>query len=138
MAGPRHTPRTGLRWFAVVTWMTVIFSLSSISGSSLPSGPASLAHFVEYSVLGALLAWALLPVYPPRAAVPLAVLLGSAYGVTDELHQLLTPGRSADVADWGVDTMGAVFGALTVAFAISRYRKRRSQVPTQPDSGAGT
>jgi VanZ family protein len=127
MRDTRPTSRLASRWIPVLVWMTVIFAVSSIRGSSLPGGPPGLAHFVEYAVLGALLVWALLRSVPQRSVVALAVLLASGYGITDELHQLLVPQRTADVADWGVDTIGALVGALVLSIALSRLRRRSGE-----------
>ena len=38
----------------------------------------------------------------------IAVLFVSLFGITDELHQGSTPGRSVEVADWVADTLGAI------------------------------
>lgn len=39
-----------------------------------------------------------------------AVAGAGLYGITDELHQVYVPGRTADVADWLVDMAGALVG----------------------------
>lgn len=113
-----------LWWSAVVIWATVIFAGSSISGTGVPSGIAPYAHFIEYAILGALLYLALrastqisLPV-----AIVVAALLASLYGITDEVHQMLVPGRTPDVLDWVTDTAGALVGAAVAAGVFSRRR----------------
>jgi VanZ family protein len=100
----------GPRWLAALLWALLIFGLSSIPslGTGLGAWDEVLrtgAHFAEYAVLGGLLAWWL-----RRPAV--AVAAGSAYAVTDELHQALVPGRAASVVDWAVDTLGVLAGVL--------------------------
>jgi VanZ family protein len=61
-------------------------------------------------------------VYPLRRALGrrrggtlLAIVLGVAYGVLDEVHQSFTPGR--DTSGWDVlaDSVGAIVGALLAA-----------------------
>lgn len=84
-----------------------------------------LAHFAEYALLGILVFMAL-DRRALRRAVYLAVLTASAYAVTDELHQLFVPGRVADPADWGVDTLGALTGVLLLAYASRRLSGRRT------------
>jgi VanZ family protein len=100
-------------WAPVVLWAGLIFTLSSIP--SLDSGLGSLdvvlrkvAHLAEYAILGALLVRAL-------RREPLAVLLGSAYAATDEVHQAFVSGRQGSPVDWAIDTAGVVLGVLLFA-----------------------
>ena len=104
-------------WLPVVLWAGVIFALSAIP--SLGTGLGSwdlvlrkLAHLGEYAVLGALLQRAV-------GREPLAILLGSAYAVTDEFHQTFVTGRQGAPLDWLIDTAGAAIG---VAIAVRIWR----------------
>lgn len=99
-------------WIAVASWASVIFWFSSLPGSQVPGRFGSLGHFGEYAILGALL---LLALGAPDRLLP-AVALASAYGVTDEIHQLFVPGRCADPVDWLIDTLGALVGAAVLAW----------------------
>lgn len=54
-----------------------------------------------------------------------AVAAASLYGVTDEIHQLFVPGRFCDPADWLVDTLGALTGALICCKHADRQFDRR-------------
>ena len=49
------------------------------------------------------------------AAAMLAFAATSAYGASDEWHQLFTPGRQASVDDWITDTLGGAIGIATLA-----------------------
>lgn len=80
-------------------------------------------HFCEYALFGLLLANALRCHMPLGRACLVAVACASAYGITDEFHQLFVPGRTADPADWATDTCGAALGSL-VFFAIMRTHRR--------------
>ena len=114
-----------LWWIAVVAWMAVIFRLSAIPGSQVPGRFGSLGHFLGYAVLGVLVFLALKPGRSPMAVFALTVLFCSLYGITDEFHQSFVPSRSPDIADWGVDTIGAAFGAaaaLLIARGVARRR----------------
>ena len=100
-------------WAPVVAWAGLIFVLSSIPGLTTGLGMwdlvlRKLAHLVEYAVLGALLFRAL-------GREPVAVALGSAYAVTDELHQAFVPGREASPVDWLIDAVGVVAGVVLLA-----------------------
>jgi VanZ family protein len=98
-----------------IGWAAAIFVASSLSAERLPStGVPSgdkVLHVAEYAVLGLLL---LLPVrdlgWRGRG---LALALGSAYAVLDELHQSFVPNRFADAGDVVMDVAG-----LLVAVAV--------------------
>lgn len=103
----------------MLLWAAVIFAFSSIP--SLSSGLGTwdlvlrkLAHLTEYAILGGLL-------YRWLASVPLAVLVGSAYAATDEIHQTFVTGRAGRPLDWVIDTAGVLIGiGLLIA-----WRRRR-------------
>ena len=95
-------------WAPVVLWAGVIFALSSIPELGTGLGVwdtvlRKLAHTVEYAVFGGLLLRAV------RSA-PTALLLASAYAVTDEVHQTFVRGRHGSPVDWLIDTAGAALG----------------------------
>jgi len=112
-------------WAASVLWMGAIFGFSSLPGSSVPGGIGGYAHFGAYALLGALLFVAFAHETEPGRAVAYAVLTASLYGVTDEFHQAFVPGRVPDAADWGMDTLGALAGALTALYALRALARHR-------------
>ena len=138
-----------LSWAAVAIMAGVIFWMSANSGESvnhglgvvsaikgaLASGAFALfghdvdvspvGHFAEYLIFGALLFNALrLHLGTGRVlTLVLAVAIASVYGMTDEWHQYFVPDRSCDPADWAVDTVAALCGALLARFALKRLRK---------------
>lgn len=144
------TQRTKLiaAWGAVALWAAFIFFMSAHMGSDFDgTGPLAsvkrwlvalaapvfgpetdivnvAAHFCEYVVLGALLFGALRLTRPesrPALLVAAAIALASAYGASDEFHQLFVPGRMCDPADWLTDTLGGALGATLAA--VSQRRK---------------
>lgn len=119
---------TLLRWTPPVVWMAVIFTASSLTGTELSgvSAYSFFGHLGEYAILGALLFIAARPRWPgKKTPAVFAVLVASAYGVTDELHQFLTPGRTPDPRDWATDTLGALVGVLLVLAVEALLRRRR-------------
>ena len=50
-------------------------------------------------------------------------LIGTAYAVTDEIHQYFVPGRSCEVRDVVIDSCGVLVGALIVAKLARRAPK---------------
>jgi hypothetical protein len=117
--------RLGL-WLPPLLLMAVIFLLSA--QSSLDSGLGlldligrKLVHFAVYALLCFLWWRALASVTSPGRAALAALLLSSAYAVSDEYHQGLVGGRSGNALDWAIDTVGAALVALRVG-AGSRRR----------------
>jgi VanZ family protein len=103
-------------WAPVVLWAALIFALSSITDLGTGLGDwdvvlRKLAHIAEYAVLGVL-------VLRAARSVSVAVLLGSAYAVTDEFHQTFVSGRHGSPVDWLIDTAGVVLG-VAVASRLS-------------------
>jgi VanZ family protein len=97
-------------WLPVLGWAALIFALSSVPdlGTALGGWDTvlrKLAHMAEYAVLGALLQRA-----TGRAGIALA--LGVAYAVSDEIHQTFVPGRAGAPLDVAIDTAGVLLGVL--------------------------
>lgn len=129
---PAARARRPWAWIAVVSYLALIFYLSSLS-DPLPAVTTRFwdkgLHFVEYGTLGALLLTALRGsgVGPGRAAL-LAIAGASLYGATDELHQWFVPNRSCDVLDWVADTLGGALGAGLAAAARWVLRSRQLDI----------
>jgi VanZ family protein len=105
-------------WLPVAAWAALIFALSSVPDLGTGLGGwdlvlRKLAHAGEYAVLGALLARA---TERPRLAFVLAVL----YAVTDELHQLVVPGRHGAPFDVAIDAIGVLIGITVWRLAPRR------------------
>lgn len=66
-----------------------------------------LAHFLFFGIQGALLYLAFL--YQPLIIGHWPLILTSLYGALIEFYQLSVPGRSADLLDWILDTLGVIF-----------------------------
>lgn len=119
-----------LAWLPAVLYMALIWALSSMSLPDLPLDRVPLrdkgVHFVEYGLLGMLVAHATLRTWPHHAAsrtLPLAVLITLSWAVLDEIHQAFVPGRSAEALDLVADTAGALAGA-GFRFAVRIVRRR--------------
>ncbi len=105
-------------WFPTIGYCLVIFILSSISKSAyIPTsfGFDKAVHFVEYGILGFLLARSILGFQSSLSSkllISLAVVLAIAYGISDEVHQTFVPGRNASPWDVLADGLGGLTGAL--------------------------
>jgi VanZ family protein len=110
--------------------MALIFILSS---GSLPSfripipHADKLAHMLVYGVLGYLLgraaAWGW--GWPLGRSAYFAIIVSSIYGMSDEWHQSLVPGRSVEFTDWAADTVGAALGQIPVWIRTLRLSRGR-------------
>ena len=96
------------------------------------------AHFSEFALLGATLLnylrlWRrdkrLVPVLLPAWAI------ATLYALTDELHQRFVSGRGPSLVDVGIDSAGALTGALLAIPALllffrlrKRFRRRRRRL----------
>ena len=141
-------PRKMVWWLTTLAWAVEIFYLStptfrgSLSHTLLTqmlerlhlsiapdtvdvfdSILRKLAHLTEYSIFGLLLYGCFSGskrfVWRPRVAF-WCMLAASAYSVTDELHQVFSPGRHARLIDCGIDTTGAAIAMLLV-YGSSRF-----------------
>jgi len=124
-----------LRWPPALLWATAIFYLSSQSrplGRRWPSLSSALAHVFEFAVLAALLHRALAadPRRRQRAAAP-AFALTALYAASDEVHQLFVPERTASLAEYGLDLLGASLG-VGLRQWWARQPSRRSGAGARP------
>lgn len=148
-----------LPWILVILWMALIFFLShqpAIESSELSSGITKrvydiikmiapdirldleslnhiirkLAHFGVYMILGFLLANGLRYNKKSRInAILLALLICILYAISDEIHQIFIPGRSGQVSDVLIDSLGGLVGI--VLLDLLRRRKRREVYQTK-------
>jgi VanZ family protein len=105
-----------VRWAPALVYMALIF----YSSSQPDPAPVvtrnvwdKLLHGAGYGALALLYVWALAGTrWRWRVIAAAAIVLTSAYAATDEVHQIFTPGRVPEVADWIADTIG---GCVAVA-----------------------
>ena len=84
------------------------------------------AHFTEYAILGALFYLNLIQFPKLNSHIKkllLPILFSYLYAITDELHQVFVPGRSAQFRDILIDTLGASFGATITYLTIKLFAK---------------
>jgi VanZ family protein len=106
--------------------MAFIFVASSVPGTQVPALMwDKLAHLLVYAALGASYLVALSGGRPSGVtanSTGLAIVLSFLYGLSDEVHQMFTPGRSPDVLDVAADTVGAGAGAVFVWVLVLIWR----------------
>jgi VanZ family protein len=112
--------------------MAGIFYLSAQSDPPVPGGvPDWVLHGVEYGVFSIVVFRAVaggLPASVNARRAGIVMLIVVAYGISDELHQLFVPFRTADVRDVRADTIGALIG-LIVCWAWNIITGSKRQIP---------
>ncbi|HDP95271.1 MAG TPA: VanZ family protein [Candidatus Aminicenantes bacterium] len=99
------------RWFPPIAVYALIFWLSAQTPAGLPKGiPDIIPHFLEFLVLGFLLARAICP--RNRIGMLLVLLLLLLLALGDEFHQAFVPGRVCALNDFLVDSAGALAGIM--------------------------
>jgi VanZ family protein len=94
--------------------MAAIFYVSSLSQPVVPPGGDKPWHLLAYFGLGALTVRAVaggLPAWISWRTAAVSIAIAAGYAVTDELHQMFVPGRSAQLSDLAADALGVVAGA---------------------------
>ncbi len=89
----------------------IMLALLLLRSDLVPGGWDKVAHVCAFAIITALL-W-----HGTAGAAPLAVAVAViAFGALDELHQLIVPGRTAELADFLADAAAAaaVCGLLSL------------------------
>jgi VanZ family protein len=117
-----------------VAWALLIFLASSIPAQAFPESRVfdydKLIHMGIYGVFAFLLFRGFrLRRVPASLAIAGWLTLGicTAYGASDEFHQLFVPGRSCDVFDLLADLLGA---GLAIAIALAWERRQAGRTGT--------
>jgi VanZ family protein len=118
------TSRTGIiYWFFTVSYMGIIFYLSSLEGADLPDLPQNfdkLLHMSLYFILGILFNLSLYKSGFKKYVFMLAFLFAALYGITDETHQAFVSERDATIGDVIADSLGSFLGSLLASAARDR------------------
>ena len=116
--GPVVACMAGIFWLSSQPKPPDILWLSRMLGKMLfinhQDHSDKLKHLAAYAVLGALIWRALTRRNPKWWQVAATVALATAYGLTDESHQIYVPGRSFDLLDLSADAVGAALAALVL------------------------
>ena len=121
----------------IVPWLSVVLYIGAIWVLSIQT-PAQLSaltwlpndklmHFIEFVILGLLLAWASVRSWQwskPIMQLLLAIVVGMTLAALDEFHQSFVPGRHSDITDWLADVLGITAGALVTWWFLSNGRSR--------------
>ena len=112
--------------------MALIFYLSAQSSPPVPDEiPDWVLHGVEYCGFAALVFRAVsggLPAVVTRARIATSMAIVTTYAISDEVHQMFVPYRTADVRDIRSDVIGASI-ALVACWAWHIIATPRTHVP---------
>ena len=82
-----------------------------------------MGHMIGYFCLGLAVLYALPAA--SRWSPSIALLLCSLYGVSDEIHQIFIPGRSASARDVLIDTLAALGGVAVLLGVRAFFNSKR-------------
>ncbi len=80
------------------------------------------AHMTEFAILGILLVLCMREYIPAQWKIfrlPLALVTGILYACTDEFHQRFVPGRSGELKDVMIDSVGVLIGILLISVILA-------------------
>lgn len=100
----------------IVNILSNIFNISNIEILSLIV--RKLAHFIEYTILG-ILVYNL--IYSYNKKIYISTIICIIYAISDEIHQLFVPGRSCQILDILIDSMGSVTGIILL-YILYRHK----------------
>ena len=109
------------------------FQLFGVTPEAVPGVVRKLAHYTEFSVIGAMLtccAYSFDRIKPYRFLIQI-LFVGLLTAVTDETIQLFVEGRAGMIADVWIDFSGVITGSL-ILLLILLSRKRRNKKGTFP------
>lgn len=87
-----------------------------------------IAHFSIYALVGFLL-MGLVSTFKlkEKSRILISLILGVLYATSDEIHQLFSPGRSAQITDVYIDTLGILVGIFVILLFIKIFEKIKLQ-----------
>ena len=59
--------------------------------------------------------------------ISISLVLGIIYAVSDELHQMFSPGRSAKISDVYIDTVGILLGMTALLLILKIYQEIKNK-----------
>ncbi|MCJ7773812.1 MAG: VanZ family protein [Desulfobacterales bacterium] len=114
-------------WLPIFFYCLLIFIQSSLPlPQKIPKLPYmdKVFHFFGYAILGLLFLRAFRTLWFKDRVILLllsSIIASIVYGMSDELHQLYVPYRSASLMDIGADTLGSIFGVFFSAKWFYNY-----------------
>ena len=118
-----------VRWkIPVIAWACTILFLTSMPHLEIENvdfdASDKLAHFAVYFIFGYLTIRMFMQGYDLRwrSALIRSTITGIVFAAFDEAHQLLIPGRSAEILDAAADILGVLAAQLVYVLLFWRAR----------------
>ena len=124
--------RVVLIYLPLIFYWIVLFTLTTLPTSSLPSVGLSdkLEHILAYFGLSFLLYLTLFfqkkSFFFKKNAALITLSIIILYGILDEVHQLLIPGRSCELYDFLADLLGGIIGIALVKIFTNYFTFQKS------------
>ena len=101
------------------TWVASWFTKDVEVQSKIEPYIRKLAHYSEYAIGGTLF-FSLIATFKINEfkQIIFAIIMGIIYAITDEIHQLFVPGRSGQIKDVFIDSLGVITGVLVMKLII--------------------
>lgn len=80
-----------------------------------------LAHYIEYLILGILVINMFIKNNIPKSYL-ISIIFCIIYAISDEIHQIFTPGRACQIKDILIDSIGSITGIYLYKL-ISKRKK---------------
>ena len=108
------------------------FPDTDVTEESIHISLRMLGHFGLFMLLGATLINALYrDLKDKRYAVLFSILGAMLYAVTDETHQIFVPGRTFEIFDILIDSLGATVGVMILYLIFNTFLKNKSDTENQ-------
>ncbi len=127
---PESSGQSGTLIRTILSWIDSSFETLTIAEQELRIEELQhivrkLAHMSIYGVLGMLCMGALCTHRLGKWKRPLcAFAISAVYAMSDEWHQTMVAGRSGEIRDVCIDSLGALLGVLFVFVIFTCYQKR--------------
>lgn len=91
-----------------------------------------IAHFSIYTLVGLLL-MGLASTYnlDERKRICISLIIGAIYATTDEIHQSFIPGRSSQITDVMLDSLGVLCGILILMLILQITTRKGGKIKNE-------
>lgn len=118
--------------FPAIAWAAVIFGLSSLPGSIIPVSPPAQLDKVFHAGIFFIFCLLLNRALVNQGRVPslsdyhliISLLVVIVYGISDEIHQSVVPGRTPDFYDALTDSLGALACTFYLLLRMNRAERQ--------------